>query len=169
MRKNGLRLILFLSIGLGLHELQAQSMYVKENTGTQTSYSLSTISKLSFSSENLIISQTDSSSVTYTLSSLRYLSFSDSIPVDIEAEKIINHVIRMYPNPVYRELKIDLSGTSCPGGTLNIFNLEGKLLKTQQISDSGIISVDMSHLHKGTYICHFSNGVETKSTIIYKR
>jgi len=75
----------------------------------------------------------------------------------------------MYPNPVYNELKIDLSGAACPNGTLIILSLEGKLLKTQQITGPGIISVNMSHLPRGTYICQFSNEAEMKSIKIIKQ
>lgn len=168
MRHKGLILIVLIIAGLSLTELQAQSMVVKENAGIQTAYSLSNISKLSFSSGKLTISRVDSSSVEYALSSLQYLSFSDSTSVNIEQENISDHLIRIYPNPVHNELKIDLSAATCPNGTLNILSLEGKLLITQQITGSDIISVDMSHLPRGTYICHFSNEEEIKSIKIIK-
>jgi len=96
MRHKGLKLTLFIIVGLGLSGLQAQTMYVKENVGTQTVYSLSNIGKISFSSGNLTISLLDTSSVVYTISSLRHLSFSDSIPVNNGPENIINHVIRIF-------------------------------------------------------------------------
>ncbi len=91
MRHKGLILIVLIIAGLSLTELQAQSMVVKENVGIQTAYSLSNISKLSFSSGKLTISRVDSSSVEYALSNLQYLSFSDSTSVNIEQENIQWH------------------------------------------------------------------------------
>ena len=169
MRHKGLNLIVIILFGLGLTELQAQSMYVQEVDGTQTAYSLSNITKISFSSANLIITQIDNSSEDYTLGSVQYLSFSDSTSVSNGPENIESHDIRMYPNPVYRDLKIDLSSAVLPHGTLHILSVEGRLLKTLQIKGSGIISVEMSHLPKGIYICLFSNEAETKSFKIIKQ
>jgi hypothetical protein len=155
--------------GLGWSELHAQSMYVKENDGTQTAYSLSNIRKLSFSSASLTITESSNNNVVYALSELRYLSFSDSTAVNVGPEFIAEHVIRMYPNPVHNELKIDLSDAVQPAGTLSIISLEGRLLKTEQISGPGILSLDMSHLPGGTYICSFSNGTENKAVKIIKQ
>lgn len=169
MRYRILKLIVFVLIGIGLSDIHAQSLYVKEYDSSQTAYSLSSISKLSFSSASLIISQTDNSTEVYFLNSLRYLSFSDSISVNIEADDVVNHDIKMYPNPVYNELKVDLSNASCPNGTLNILSMEGKLLKTEQITGLGIVSVDLSHLPGGFYICYFSNEAETKAVKIIKQ
>jgi len=167
MRLKGLILIFIIAWPV-LAELQAQSLYVKKYNGTQTAFSLSNISKLSFSSGNLIISKVDSSAV-YNLSNVRHLIFADSTSVHTDPEIIVNHDIRIYPNPVSQELKIDLSDAICPDGTLIILSLEGKLLIAQQIRGPGIISVDISHLPGGTYICHFSNEAEIKSAKIIKQ
>jgi len=168
MRLKGQILVVFIIAGFGLTELQAQSLYVKEYSGTQTAYSLSNISKISFSSGNLIVSQIDTSA-TYALNNIRYLNFADSTSVHTDPEIIVNNDIRIYPNPTNKELKIDLSGAVCPDGTLIILSLEGKLLIMRQITDPGIISVDISHLPRGTYICHFSNEAEIKSAKIIKQ
>lgn len=55
MRHKRLKLSAVLLLGLGLTGLQAQTMYVKESSGTQTAYTLSNIQKMSFSSGNLTV------------------------------------------------------------------------------------------------------------------
>ncbi len=162
-------LIILIFVCLGPTDLQAQNMYVKENAGTQTAYSLNNIRKLSFSSGKLTISKTDNSYDIYTLDSLRLLSFSDSTSVHIDTENIANQDIRIYPNPVHNKLKIDLTAAAHSNGIVNILSLEGKVLKSQEISGTDIISIDMSHLPSGTYICHFRNETEIKSMKIIKQ
>lgn len=169
MRHKKTKLILFFLIGLGFFELQAQSLYVKEIAGTQTTYTLSNISKISFSPGSLTISLFDNSHEEYVLDSLRYLSFSDSTAVSIESKKNTKQIISIYPNPVSEELRIDISGTECPNGTLNILSIDGKLLKTQQISSLGITLVNMRQLPRGTYICQFSCEAEIKTVKIIKQ
>lgn len=77
MQHNRLKLGSILMLGLGLSSLQAQTMYVKQSGGTQTTYALDDILKMTFSSGNMVITKTDNSSETFTVAGLDYLSFSD--------------------------------------------------------------------------------------------
>lgn len=77
MRHKKLKLsVVFLS-GLGLTSIQAQTLYVKETGGTQASYVLSNISKMTFSGGNVTVQKTDNSTAVYALSEVRYLNFTD--------------------------------------------------------------------------------------------
>ncbi|MEY3451220.1 MAG: hypothetical protein RL711_1046 [Bacteroidota bacterium] len=49
MRQKRLKLSAVFLLGLGLTGLQAQTMYVKEKSGTQTAYTLSSLRKMTFS------------------------------------------------------------------------------------------------------------------------
>lgn len=168
MRHIVLKLIVFFLAGLGLLELQGQSMYVKEIVGTQTAYSLSEISKMSFTSGKLSISMVDSSIAVYSLDSLSYLTFADSTWVSNGPESILDHSIKAYPNPVRSTLTIDLSDASFSDGTLQILSVEGRIMQTHEIKDSGIVSVDMGQLPRGIYICRFSSETELESFKIIK-
>jgi hypothetical protein len=64
-------------LGLGLTGLQAQTMYVKEKTGTQTTFELNDIRKLTFPEGNIMVNNTDGNTSVYELSDIRYLSFID--------------------------------------------------------------------------------------------
>lgn len=168
MRHIVLKLIVLFIVGLGLLELQGQSMYVNEIVGTQTAYSLSEVSKMSFTSGKLSISMVDSSIAVYSLDSLSFLTFADSIWVSNGPENIIDHSIKAYPNPVGSTLQIDLSEASFSDGTLQILSVEGRIMQTHKIKDSGIISIDMSKLPRGIYICRFSSETEIESFKIIK-
>jgi len=169
MQLKGIIVIALIFTGLGLNNIQAQSMYVKEISGTQTEYLISSISKISFSSGNLTISHTNNTSDVYALGALRYLNFSDSTAVNIDHESTAEHEIKIYPNPVKDELKIDLSNSSSTDWRFYIIDFQGKVLKTQSVSGSDLITVDMSPFPAGTYICHFINEAKTESFKLIKQ
>ncbi|GEM_PF-669648 len=76
MRQKRLKLSALLLLGLGLTGLQAQTMYVKESSSTQTAYSLNSVRKITFSGGNATVQKTDNTTGVYALNGLRYLSFA---------------------------------------------------------------------------------------------
>ena len=169
MRKKRLKLSAVLLLGLGLTGLQAQTMYVKESGGTQTAYPLSNIQKMSFSSGNFIVTKTDNSSGVYALVDLRYLNFSDGSIGLQEDLSVQSKMLKVYPNPVGDILNINLTGKSETEGTLSILNFEGKTLVTRKVSNEGVLSLDISHLPTGIYLCRYSNATEIKTVKIIKQ
>ncbi len=169
MRHKRLKLSAVLLLGLGLTGLQAQTMYVKESSGTQTAYTLSNIQKMSFSSGNLTVTKTDNSSGGYALSDLRYLNFSD-ITTDLQEDlSVQSQQLKVYPNPVGDILNINLTGKSETEGTLSILNFEGKTVLSRQVNNEGVLSFDISHLPTGLYLCRYSNATEIKTVKIIKQ
>jgi hypothetical protein len=164
-----LKLSTVLFLGLGLTSLQAQTMYVKESGGTQTAYSLSNIRKMTFSAGNLTVFKTNNSTGVYALNTLRFLNFKDISTNIGELNYTENKSLLTYPNPVINELKIDLRGMSNLNSTLTILNIEGRVLKSQSVIDSGIVTLDMSQFAKGIYLCQYSNGIEIKTVKIIKK
>lgn len=169
MRHKLLIIITVLLLGLGLTGLQAQTMYVKESNGIQTAYSLSNVRILTFSGGNATIQKTDNSTGAYTLSSLRYLNFSDITTSLDEPLSVQKQMLSAYPNPANNILNIDLTETVKVQGTLSILNFEGKTVLTRQVSSAGLLSLDISHLPKGIYICHYRNATELKTVKIIKQ
>lgn len=168
MRHKRLKLSAVLLLGLGLTGLQAQTMYVKESSGTQTAYTLSNIQKMSFSSGNLTVTKTDNSSGVYALSDLRCLNFN--ITTDLQEDlSVKSQQLKVYPNPVGDILNINLTGKSETEGTLSILNFEGKTLVTRKVSNEGVLSLDISHLPTGIYLCRYSNATENKTVKIIKQ
>jgi hypothetical protein len=169
MRHKRLKLGAVLLLGLGLTGLKAQTMYVKESSGTQTAYTLSNIQKMSFSSGNLTVTKTDNSSGVYALSDLRYLNFSD-ISTDLQEDlSVQSQMLKVYPNPVGDILNINLTGMSETEGTLSILNFEGKTVLSRQVNNEGVLSLDISSLPTGIYLCRYSNAIEIKTVKIIKQ
>lgn len=169
MRHKKLILSTLLLLGLGLSGLQAQNIFVKESNGTQTAYALNSIQKITFSSGNLTITETGNNDGVYALNSLQYLNFTDlstriEILEDAEAKNLLT-----YPNPVNDVLTIDLRGVKNLDGTIRILNIQGRVMKTQSLSSSGIVVLDMSQFPEGLYFCRYQNETEIKTVKIIKQ
>ncbi len=169
MKVKSLGVAALLTFTFSLSTVSAQTMYVKESSGTQTAYTLSNIQKMSFSSGNLTVTKTDNSSGVYALSDLRYLNFSD-VPTDLQEDlSVQSQMLKVYPNPVGDILNINLTGMSEAEGTLSILNVEGKIVLSRQLSNAEVFTLDISHLPTGIYLCRYSNANEIKTVKIIKQ
>lgn len=169
MTKMRFKLSALFIFGLGLTGIQAQTMYVRESNGTQTTYALNEIQKMSFSIGNLTITKTDNSGEVYALDSLRHLNFTD-IPTGLE-EPLIYHnpILSAYLNPTNDVLNINLKETGKIAGIITIINFEGKTMLSRQVSIAGVYSFDISRLPKGIYFCRYANETETSTVKIIKQ
>lgn len=152
----------------GLANLQAQTIYVVKADDSQTSYSLSNIQKLSFSDGNINVQKFDNFTDTYALAELRYLNFEDLISgFEDQSDSFSKMQLASYPNPVSDFLNIDLKGLETQGGIISILNLDGKVIQSQKIIES-FVTLDLSGLAQGIYICRYTNENEIKTVKIIK-
>jgi hypothetical protein len=147
-------LILFLT------RLQAQSIYVKNKNGTQTSFTLSSLQKLTFSGGNLTITKVNSTSESFDLNVVRYLNFVDlstgKIPVKQESSNSF-----IFPNPVKDELTIHFPFYQEETIQVLIIGLDGKIIQHHILncqSNSMQVSINTSSLTNGLYLCRLING-----------
>lgn len=169
MQHKKLKLSAVFLLGLGLAGLQAQTIYVKEKSGTQTAYALNSIRKMTFSGGNATIQKTDNSTDVYTLSGIRYLNFKGLITgiVKPETQSGFSGLI-IYPNPVTDVLYVDLTEEEGKG-IISILTLEGREIQTQKIEGNSVVTINLSHLSQGIYLCRFSNVKGVKTVKIIKQ
>lgn len=60
---------------------------------------------------------------------------------------------RVYPNPVNSELSVNLP----VDGTLYLYDINGKLLLTEEVISNNTEQIDMRHMEKGVYLLVFRN------------
>lgn len=169
MKNKRLKLSVILLLGLSLTGLQAQTMYVMETGGEQTPYSLSNVSKITFEDENVTVNQNGVDPITYEVPNLRYLSFKNHTVGISESTNVLTETLNTYPNPVQDVMNIDLSNVKNVNGTISILGIDGKLLQTRQIAETTIVTLDISSLSTGMYICRYSNSTEIKTVKIIKQ
>jgi len=170
MQKKQLKIITVLLLGLGLTEVQAQTMYVKESNGTESAYALNNVQKMTFSSGNISIHKTDNTTGAYALSGLKYLSFT--APESINEQQMqagnVNNLIA-YPNPATNVLNIDLTNTKNEGGSISILTLDGKVMQTQKTSATNVETLNLSRLPQGIYLCCYAGKTEIRTVKIIKQ
>jgi subtilisin-like proprotein convertase family protein len=97
---------------------------------------------------------------------LNFIYAENSGVEDVFTEDI---TFKLFPNPAESSITFQLAESCHEAATLEIYNLNGKLLLVQEIS-SGTISIglNLSHLPCGIYFCklHIKNNTVTKKLII---
>jgi len=177
MRKKTNYLKVIFSIGIFITifniEIKATSfLTIKENTGTQTAVSLSTIKKLSFLSGNLILSKTDGSSSSFAITGLRSFNFANSVTTDVKATT--SQLIRsftLYPNPVVNDIQFNYESSSDGQLQLEIVDLHGRLQIKELINihvGTNSKSISVAGLQKGIYICRILNANNSESVKFLK-
>ncbi|MCK9422694.1 MAG: T9SS type A sorting domain-containing protein [Bacteroidales bacterium] len=163
-----IRLSTLFLLGLGLTGLQAQNaLKVKEKSGTETSYNLDDIRKLTFLSGNLIVSKTDGIIQMYTLSNIRFLDFGNAVTSIDQYTLLENSSLQVYPNPVIDEFTFTYQFANKGSFQIDIFDLQGKVVLTKTESHTeGMdrFKINVSKLPKGLYLCRLLNGssIETR-------
>jgi hypothetical protein len=79
-----------------------------------------------------------------------------------------SQMLKVYPNPVGDILNIDLTGMSEAEGRLSILDFKGKTLVSRQVNNEGVISLDISHLPVGIYLCLYNTATEITTLKIIK-
>jgi len=156
-----LSIILLFSVHFSQLFLSAQSMlYFKENSGTQTSFTLSDISKLILDEGNVLVHKTDGNSNSYAITDIRYLSFNDFMtrtPL-IPCER--NSTTILYPNPADDLLQIRFETVKEGNVYLEIADIQGRILQreyTTSQTGSNHWLINISRLPAGLYICRLKN------------
>jgi hypothetical protein len=166
MQNKRLLCVVFL-LSIGFSSLQAQNaLYVKEKSGTQTSFTLNSLRKLTFPAGNLTVIKTDGYTSTYAFSTIRSLTFSDLINNISPIVKKERSNLTLYPNPVIDQLQMSYETLKEGSVQTEIIDFQGRVLHRQTIScqegsNQAIISV--AQLQRGIYLFRLQNGnnVET--------
>ncbi len=169
LKVKSLGVVTLLAFAFSLSSVTAQTMYVKKSNGTQTAYALSNVRKITLSSGNVTVRKTDNTTEAYALSGLKHLSFKDfTMGLEKQIQVSITNLIT-YPNPVDDVLNIDLSGSENKDGSISIISLEGKVVQKQKINDASIVTLNLSQLPHGIYLCRYTNDIEIKTVKIIKQ
>ncbi|MDD2799588.1 MAG: T9SS type A sorting domain-containing protein [Bacteroidales bacterium] len=146
MKHTAFFLLLFFSL-LG-NEMIAQnptSLVVKLKNGTEQDVALSTLRKLDFENNSLVLNYFTGNSETYLLSAIQNVTFKNTLGVE---ENELNQMILIFPNPVSNVASF--KNLSDGEYLLTVFRQDGvEILKTTLSSSSQ--RLDLSMLASGFY------------------
>ena len=151
-------LILFLCFGVN-----AQTMFVRPITGTQSVYPVTDIQKLTFSGGNLIVNNTNGSSGTFALAGNRYINFTD-LTLGTISQQVDKNSFYVYPNPVSTVLNITNEDPAQSITHLEIISLEGRV-----VMKKNTFQVDISALPRGMYFCRITSNKQTQTIKFLKQ
>lgn len=156
MKQKFLLIMLLLFSGAGTFHLHAQTaLTVSLQDGTQQSYSLTDLRKITFSNGNMLLTKTDASENTFAMNTVEKSFFNASSSIE---ENISNEAqnVTVYPNPATDIIYVN---TGFEGAAkVQIYSLDGSLVLSTQISASGE-AIDVSRLSSGLYIIKVNNQV----------
>lgn len=159
-------LILLLLLATGLKGLQAQSLYVRDNSGTQVNFALTDIRAITFPQSKVEVNKTDGSTSSFPFSDIQYLSFSNfTTDVNLIADRQ-QAGLQLYPNPVSNRLRITFGSEKNGYVQLSVINLQGKVLQQQNIAcyeGANIAEMPVSGLKQGIYLLRFQNQEKTET------
>ena len=148
--------------------INAQTMFVRPITGSQTTYPVADIQKLTFENGNMLVTNNAGASGTFALSELRYVSFTDFNLGTTNPEMVTNKFYA-YPNPASHMLNISGSNTMQLVSQIEILSLEGRLLMQQKPSNELAPQVDISALPQGMYLSKITNGNQQQNLKFLKQ
>ena len=166
MQNKRLLCVVFL-LSIGFSSLKAQNaLVVKEKSGTQTSFSLNSLRKLTFPAGNMTVIKTDGSTNTYSFSTIRSLTFSDLINNVSTIAKKERSKLTLYPNPVINQLQMSYETLQEGSVQAEIIDFQGRILYRQTIycqEGANQATIPVAQLQKGLYLFRLQNGnnVET--------
>ena len=147
--------------------INAQNMFVRPITGSQTTYPVADIQKLTFDNDNILVTNNSGTSGSFALSGLRYVSFTE-FNLGTTNPELATNKFYAYPNPASHILNISGSNTMQRVSQIEILSLEGRLLMQQKPANDEP-QVDISALPQGMYFCKITNGNQQQTLKFLKQ
>jgi hypothetical protein len=149
-------------VSLGLQATLAQNaLFVKQKTGTNTPFNLSSIRSLTFESGKVTVNVKELIASSFVRSEIRCLNFGTNLstenttPTDSKDE-----LLKIFPNPVRDILNLEFANISLKPVQIEIISFDGKVaLRT--VLKRNKTSIPVSTLPKGIYLLHGNNGLNS--------
>lgn len=143
--------------------INAQTMYVRNNLGTQSTYPMTDIRKLSFSSGNLVVINATGANGNFALTDNRYLNFTD-LTLGTTPHELVKNNFYLYPNPTATVLNVANDDITQSISHLEIISLAGRVLIEQNNPQVVIAS-----LPTGMYFCRITSNNKTQTIKFLKQ
>lgn len=170
MKQKRVKWIFIILLIVGFTGLRAQTVLnVKVKTDAQSSFFLSDIKTLTFTSGTMSVNKRDGNINKFAMADVRNLNFS-SIATNNKILNDGNIILMLYPNPVRDFLQVKYDSKAEENVYVQIINIQGKvvyqgLLKSQ--TGTNYIDIHTESFQNGMYLCRIQNGnkIETAKFI----
>jgi hypothetical protein len=153
--------ILFIVSVLAIAQLQAQTLYVNQTNGSQNSFPINEIRKLTFSGGTVMsVIETSGSSSNFQLKNLSDMMFTNKY-TSVSQNAVQENNILLFPNPVTTEFQLSYQTAEAGNLQLDIINIQGKVVLQQNLITQigmNIFPINVMQLQEGLYVCRIQNG-----------
>lgn len=138
--------------------VRAQSVHFNFTNGTETSYNISDIRKITFVDDLMNLHLLDGSIYSWNVSTIGQYEYSES---SVNVQEIVNKVnafhVSVFPNPVSNSLQIVYNLPIEDNISIVLYDLQGKLINEKNIGKQSTGEhqeiMDVNNLSEGVYLC----------------
>jgi hypothetical protein len=142
-------------------ELRAQSIHFNYTDGTNTSYSLEDVRKITFEADFMNLHFWDGTVYTRNVSTIGYYEYDQS---SLNVLEWINGAnvrdVMIFPNPTSIDLNVSYNLPKEDEINIALFDMQGKLMLQKslgkQVSSEHQETLDLTSIDQGTYVCRIS-------------
>jgi len=167
-------LLLFFAIVAFSTSVKSQSVYFNYTDGTDATYNLADVRKITFAADEMNLLLLDGSVYSWNVSSIGNYQFDENpLGVDELLEKVNTWQVTVFPNPATNLLNVKYNLPTEDNISISVFDLQGKLLlevnKGIRTKGEHEEILDISILPAGQYLCRISGQTNTISKNIIKQ
>lgn len=158
---------------LSLTTLQAQSIFINNEDGTTSNYSLEEVQRITFENESLVLLLFSGTEFSFSLTDLANYSYDTTLSAThfIQQAKYLDFSV--YPNPVKDIANVQFYLVSSTQLTYRLLDLQGRIIlespKEQFNQGKNNFSFSLEAFSAGTYILQIQgDAVRINHTIIKK-
>jgi len=152
----------------------AQSIHFNYTDGTDASYNLVDVRKITFNADEMNLHLWDGSLYAWNVSTIGYYTYD---PSSLDVENLLKEAnaweVNVYPNPISSTLTIRFHLPQAEEVSIALHDMQGKLLveKNLGLRKPGEQQefLDLTGLAHGTYVCKISGQQQTITKQIIKR
>jgi hypothetical protein len=149
-------------------ELRAQNILFNYTDGTNASYNLEDVRKITFDLDVMKLHLSDESVYSWDVSTISHYQYNESL---LNVQDLLNNTnaleVVVFPNPTNITLNVHYNLAKEDQITIELFDMQGKLIsqeiKGNQASGKHHHAIDVSNLTKGSYMCRI-NGQQQSIT-----
>jgi hypothetical protein len=159
MKKNNSKPIALLGMALLFTMvLQAQSIHFNYTDGTNNSYSLVDVRKITFDSDLMNLHLWDGTVYAWNVSTIGDYQYNEST---LNTQEILNNInawnVCVFPNPLNGTMHLQYTLPKKDAIVISLYDLQGNLIFEENIGDQlageQYVTFNTSSILKGSYIC----------------
>lgn len=138
--------------------LNAQEVNIHFSFGTNLSYNLEDVRKITFEGDEMNLQLWDGSEYSWNVSTVNYYEYQGLV-TNLEVFSLNNNSlnVKLFPNPVEELLNVLFQVSEADEFVLSLIDLSGKVLIVRNLGNKApgdyLETIDLNEFPKGIYIC----------------